>query len=140
MAGKSDFAADEWNSLHRGVTGAGMLVSVSEMGFTSTFKETSAMAKHLAAARSASASQLVRELCSESGTGWAVGTKPEDLRPAALGELTASIALLTTKAPDEVEAYRAFVLEIASAVAAAAKGGDEAEAASMAAISEALRG
>jgi hypothetical protein len=135
---KDTFSADEWNTLHRGITGAGMLVSASEVGFSSTFKETGAMAKVIAGARASSPSELVRELASESGTGWALGTKPDELRTEVIVELSASNALLTTKAPHEVEAYRAFVLEVSSTVAAAAKGGEQAEAASIAAITQAL--
>jgi hypothetical protein len=138
MASKDAFSADEWNTLHRGVTGAGMLVSASEVGFTSTFKETGAMAKVIAGARASSPSELVRELAAESGTGWALGTKPDELRADVIAELGASIALLAAKAPHEVVPYRAFVLEVSNTVATAAAGGDDAEAASIAAITEAL--
>ena len=138
MAGKSDFTEDEWNTLHRGITGSGMLVSVVDPGFTATFKESSAMAKHIAAARAGSASQLIRELAATSGTGWAVATKPEELRASTIEALTQSVALLQAKAADELPAYRAFALELANAVAAAAKGGDEAEASAIAAITQAL--
>src|SRR5262245_42807923 len=34
MATKADFTEDEWKALQRGVTGAGMLVSVSDTDFT----------------------------------------------------------------------------------------------------------
>jgi hypothetical protein len=33
MAGKADFTEAEWDSLHLGLTGAGMLVAVSDAGF-----------------------------------------------------------------------------------------------------------
>jgi hypothetical protein len=46
--------------------------------------------------------------------------------------------LLQAKAPGELEAYRAFVLDLARSVAAAAHGGDEAEAAAIAKIEDAL--
>ena len=34
MAGTGDFMEDEWEKLQKGVTGAGMLVSVSHRDFT----------------------------------------------------------------------------------------------------------
>jgi hypothetical protein len=52
--------------------------------------------------------------------------------------LRASVALLQAKAPEELDAYRAFVRELATSVAAAAKGGDEVEAAAIAKIEAAL--
>ena len=46
--------------------------------------------------------------------------------------------LLQAKAPDELAAYRCFVLDLAHSVAAAANGGDEAESAAIAKIEGAL--
>ena len=34
MAGKADFTEGEWEALQKGVTGAGMLVSVAHRDFT----------------------------------------------------------------------------------------------------------
>ena len=34
MAGKTDFTDEEWTTLHKGVTGAGMLVSAGHKDFT----------------------------------------------------------------------------------------------------------
>jgi hypothetical protein len=48
------------------------------------------------------------------------------------------VLLLTTKAPDELEAYRSFVLDLARSVAAAAPGGETAESATIAKIEAAL--
>ena len=48
MAGKSDFTDDEWNDLHQGVTGAGLLVSTAHRDFTDTFGEASAVARRSA--------------------------------------------------------------------------------------------
>ena len=62
MATKADFTEDEWKAMQKGVTGAGMLVSVSDPDFTDSFGEASALAKALAAQREQSTSELVREL------------------------------------------------------------------------------
>jgi tellurite resistance protein len=48
------------------------------------------------------------------------------------------VSTLEAKAPDEVEAYKSFVLEVAEAVGKAAGGGDEAEAAAVEKIRSAL--
>jgi hypothetical protein len=52
--------------------------------------------------------------------------------------LEASVATLRAKAPDEVESYRSFVLDLAESVGRAASGGDEAEAETMEKIKAAL--
>jgi hypothetical protein len=121
VAGKTDFTEQEWEQLEKGVTGSAMLVAVSDRGFFDTFKEASAMAKHLAAGREHSSSELVRDLGSAKGTGFGIRTSPEELEREAVATTTAAVALLEQKAPDEVDAYRQFVLEVAGSVAEAAK-------------------
>jgi len=127
MAGKADFTEQEWETLHKGVTGAGLLVSVSDRGFFDSFKEVGALAKHLARARKDSSSQLVRGLAETRGTGFGVRSSPTEIESETLEALRASVATLESKAPDEVEAYKSFVLDVAQSVAEAAEGGSEAE-------------
>ena len=50
MATKADFTEEEWKTMQKGVTGAGMLVSVSDPDFTDSFGEASSLAKYLAGA------------------------------------------------------------------------------------------
>ena len=62
MATKADFTEDEWETMRKGVTGAGMLVSIGDRDFTDTFGEVGALAKRLSEERKESHSQLMREL------------------------------------------------------------------------------
>ena len=39
MTGKADFTAEEWEQLHKGVTGAGLLVSLADRSFFDSFKK-----------------------------------------------------------------------------------------------------
>ncbi|HET7368430.1 MAG TPA: hypothetical protein VFI83_08685 [Gaiella sp.] len=137
MAGKADFTEEEWEQLRKGATGAGLLVSVSDRSFLDSLKEASSFAKYLLGSRE-SDSQLVRELASEHGTGFGAVATPSEVDAAADEALQAAVATLRAKAPDEVENYRAFVLELAEAVGRAAKGGDEAEAAALERVKAAL--
>jgi hypothetical protein len=137
MAGKADFTEQEWDQLRKGATGAGLLVSVSDRSFFDSFKEATSLAKHMAGGRK-DESQLVRELAGERGTGFGVRSSPDEIESEALEALRGAVATLEAKAPDEVEAYRAFVLELAQAVGKAAGGGDEAEAATVEKIRGAL--
>jgi hypothetical protein len=122
MATKADFTADEWDSLHTGVTGAGMLVSLSDRDLSDSFGESTAMAKYLAGQVTAGPTPLIREIAAVHGTGFGFTASPEKIRAETMAALMSSIATLAAKAPDEVEAYRALVLGIAHAVAEA-KGG-----------------
>jgi hypothetical protein len=140
MAGKADFTEQEWETLHKGVTGAGLLVSVSERGFFDSFKEGGALAKHLAGARKDSSSQLVRELAEKRGTGFGVTSSPTEIESETFEALRAAVAMLESKAPDEVEAYKSFVLDVTQSVAEAADGGSEAEGAVVEKIRSALAG
>src|SRR5436190_6205065 len=122
MATKTDFTPEEWEALQKGITGAGMLVSISDRGFFDTFKEANALAKHLTQARSASNSELVRELSTAHGNPFGVTASPAEVEQKTKETLQAGVAALEAKAPDELPAYRALVLDVAESVAEAAGG------------------
>jgi len=140
MSGKDDFTEQEWETLHKGVTGAGLLVSVSDRSFFDSFKEAGALAKHVAGARKESSSQLVRELAETRGVGFGVTSSATEIESETLEALRSSAAILESKAPDEAEAYKSFVLDVAQSVAEAAEGGGEAERAVVEKIRSALGG
>jgi hypothetical protein len=121
MAGKTDFTEQEWEGLQKGVTGAGLLVSVADRSFFDTFKEAGALAKHLSEARSKSSSPLVRELAEARGTGFGLTTSPQEVEGETLEALRMAMTALHAKAPDEARAYSDFVLDVAQSVAEAAK-------------------
>ena len=78
MAGKADFTEDEWKTLSKGVTGAGMLVSLAHKDFTDSFGEATALAKEMAEQHTHSQSQLVRELGATRGTGFGMTASPAE--------------------------------------------------------------
>ncbi len=140
MAGKSSFTEEEWEALQKGVTGAGMLVSTSDRGFFDTFKEAGVLAKHVTGARENSASELVRELGATRGTGFGLTASPDEVERETLAALRSAVTALEAKAPEELEAYRNFVVEVAASVGQAAEGGDTAESGALAQIRAALAG
>jgi hypothetical protein len=137
MAKKSDFTEQEWEQLRKGATGAGLLVAASDRSFLDSFKEAGSLAKHLAGGRS-DESELVRELAGERGSGFGVRSSPEEIETETVEALRGAVGTLQAKAPDEVEAYKSFVLEVAEAVGKAAGGGEPAEAATIEKIRAAL--
>ena len=122
MATKADFTEPEWEAMQKGISGAGMLVAISEPGFFDTFKEASALAKHLAAAHAQSDSELVRELATVHGNPFGLTASPQEVEQGTVDSLHAAVAALEAKAPDDLPAYRTVVLDVAQSVAEAAKG------------------
>jgi hypothetical protein len=122
MATKADFTDEEWKALQKGVTGAGVLVSISDRDFTDSFGEATAIAKYLAGQRETSDSALVRDLAKVSGTGFGLTASLQEVEGETLDALRSATEILTAKAPEELDAYRALVLGVADQ-AANAKGG-----------------
>ena len=138
MASKNDFTEQEWEQLQKGLVGSGLLVSLSDRSFFDTFKEAGALAKHLAEAKGNSQSALIRQIAEGRGTGFGVTDSPSEVEAETIEALRSSMELLQSRAPEELEAYRSFVLDIARSVSAAAGGGDAAEAGAIEKVRSAL--
>ncbi len=138
MATKTDFTEEEWETLQKGVTGAGFWMTIADRGFFDTFKEAGTLTKHLAEARKSSESTLVRDLGATKSTGFGWKTSPDEVEKETTGALGSAVQILEAKAPDELPAYRAFVLEVAEFVGKAAEGGEAAEAGTLEQIRGAL--
>jgi hypothetical protein len=122
MATKADFTEEEWKTMQKGVTGAGMLVSAGHRDFTDSFGEAGALARFLSDQREKSESPFIRELASVRGSGFGLTDSPREVEAETVEALRSAISILAAKAPDAAGAYRQLVLDAAAAVAAA-KGG-----------------
>jgi hypothetical protein len=140
MATRQDFTEDEWATLQRGVTGSGMLVSISDRDLTDSFGEAGAMGKFLAGQHAAAGSELIREIARPKGSGFGLTASPDAIRDQTLAAVQASIALLTAKTPEDVEPYRELVRGLMRAVAEAKGGTSPVEAQAEALIEGALGG
>jgi hypothetical protein len=127
MAHRTDFTEPEWESLQKGIVGAGLLVSLSDRSFFDTFKEAGALGRHVAQAKQKSSSELIRELADVRGGGFGLTSSPETIERETMGALQTAKGTLESKAPDELEPYRQLVLEVAQSVSDAAGGGETAE-------------
>ena len=138
MATKADFTEDEWKTLEKGVTGAGLYVSASDPGFMDTFGEANALAKELApstprattssfassrALTARASASLLRRPISENDT--LRGAQLVDRDPHREGSADA-------------DAYRELVLDVANKVAGAKHGVSDAETAAIEKIKTAL--
>jgi hypothetical protein len=140
MTTKTEFSQEEWEALQKGVTGAGFLMAVSDRGFFDSFKEAGALARHLAEARKGGSSELIRELAETRSAGFGLTSSPGEIESETLDALRKAMQVLETKAPEEADTYRNFVLEIAESVGKAAAGGEAAESESLEKIRSALGG
>jgi hypothetical protein len=120
MAEKVDFTEQEWETLQKGVTGSALLVATADRGFFDTFKEAGALSKYLSDAREKSETPLIRELAEVRGTGFGLTTSAQEVESGTTEALRSAVSTLQSKAPDEVQAYRGFVMDVAQSVAAAA--------------------
>jgi len=122
MTGKNAFTEEEWEAVLEAPPIAGMLVLTAEHG--GSFRESFALAKAYAEARQQHGdSEILDEV---AATKPRVDRKrygsPEALEGAGRQRLSEAVAALEAKAtPEEVEAYRSFVVGLARRVAEAHK-------------------
>lgn len=140
MATKTEFTQEEWETLQKGVTGAGFLMAVSDRSFFDTFKEAGALGRHLGEARKSGSSELIRELAEARGTGFGLTSSPAEIESETFEALRKAMQILEAEAPEEVDAYRSFVLGVAESVGNAAGGGETPESGALERIRSALGG
>ena len=138
MATRADFTDEEWKAMQAGITGAGMLVATVDRGFFDNFKEANALAQHLRAAHERSESTLIRDLAAGHERPFGVTASPAEIEQSTVTALQHGVAALEAKAPEDLPAYRALVLDVAESAAAAAKGVSSQESSALEAIRSAL--
>jgi hypothetical protein len=123
MAGRADFTSEEWATLQRAMVGAPLLVAVSDGGRADLIKELQTVRDQLDEASSGHGSQLVQELADISGaqTGFHARMGRDEVEGPALDALRAATDTLRAKAPDELDSFKYFVVELSKATAAAAR-------------------
>ena len=120
MTGKPEFSSEEWELILQGPPTAGVMVVAAERG--GAFRETLALAKsYVDARRHHGESELLDEIVSAKPeldhTHYAT---PQELREHGLQHLRDAVALLEQKSsPEEVDAYKRFVINLATSVAGA---------------------
>jgi hypothetical protein len=125
MTKKDAFTDEEWTAVLEGPTSAGMLVITASKG--GMFKETFAESKAYVEARAQhdQTELLAAILSTKPKSDHTHYHSPEALKEGAVAHLTTAIKVLSEKAtPEELAAYRSFVLTLCVKVAAAHKEGD----------------
>lgn len=120
MTGKADFSTEEWELVAHGPPTAALIVITAQRG--GLFRETLALTQsYVEAGKQHGQSELIDEI---------VSTRPDldhsryhsadELKDAGLKHLRSAVELLEQKAStDEVDAYKQFILDLATRVASA---------------------
>jgi len=120
MTSKSDFTAEEWQLILEAPPSAGLIVVTAQRG--GSFRETVAMAKAYVEARQQHGkSELLDAIvAAKPERDHSHSHSPEEVREHGLQHLRDSVALLERKAaPEEVDEYRRFIVNLSHKVAAA---------------------
>ena len=140
MATKTDFTSDEWQTLRWAVTDTMMYLSMADPGFWDTFKEANAAAHYMAAAKQTSESALVRQLAGDvkAKRDKEVSGNPTDVSGEVIERVNEAVKIVSGKAPEDLEGFKAFIIGVAKATAEAAKGTSPTEAQAIAKLEAAL--
>jgi hypothetical protein len=119
MTTKSEFNGDEWERVTRAPALAGVMVALADRG--GSFRESLALGKAYAAARSEGGSELLEELVASPPSLNPESVKQPDQIPEQIREAVRTVEEKAT--PEEAEEYRQFLLRLADIVAHAHKEG-----------------
>jgi hypothetical protein len=126
------YSDQERDTVQSAAFGALALVSRADPGFFAMFKESIAGSKVFA-----KASPELREMLT-GGMPTAPKGSPEEVDQAVLASLQQAVAVLQQKGPDEVEGFKALIVEACDKVAEASKGVAPAETEAIGKVKSAL--
>ena len=124
MADTAGFTAEEWAVLRSALISGAELVSLCDGRRSGMAREMSEVRRALEAARRGHPSQFLRKVA--DGPGRSVITpdmSPGEAEEPVLQVLRAAVATLSARAPDELEAYRSFVVHLGEVAAEATRSG-----------------
>jgi hypothetical protein len=147
MATKADFNAEEWETIVQAPALAALRVIAAQRG--GTIRESVQVAKVYSEAREQHGGDLIGEITKSAPTiDKSEFTSREDLAAQTPERIRAAVALVESKFPDELDAYRQFAMTVAQRAAEADKSGgvlgvggervSDSERAALAEVAEAL--
>ena len=122
MATKADFTEAEWQTLEWAISDTMTYLSLADPGVWDTFKEAKGAAKYMAEVKNTGENALVGELAG----AWTMKRDKEvsgtivDISGEVIERVSEAVELLSGKAPEDVDAFKAFIIGVAKATAEAA--------------------
>ena len=131
MSKKTDYSAEEWKAISGAPVAAGLLITLSDVsGPIGIAKEGLAVGKAITESASGDAPEIVKAVAESVRSG---GGRPEmppmpggdrtQLKNALVGAITTAVVAVATKSQGEVDAYKTWLMSVASKVSQAAKEG-----------------
>ncbi len=117
-----------------------MYLSLVDPGFWEAFKEAGHAGKFVASQAADAPSLLIRDLAHDARAKYEKEEKPNaaNLETPTLEHVTEAVAIVAEKAPEDLDAFKAFILGLADSVAEASNGVSELEAGAIDKIRAAL--
>ena len=140
MATKADFTEAEWQTLEWAVSDTMTYLSLADPGVWDTFKEAKGAAKYMAEVKKTGENALVRELAG----AWKMKRDKEvsgtiaDVSAEVIERVNEAVEVLSGKAPEDLDAFKVFIIGVAKATAEAAHGTGATEADAIAKLEAAL--
>ena len=131
MSKKTDYSAEEWKAISGAPVAAGLLITLSDpSGPIGVAKEGLALGRAIAESASGDAPEIVKAVAESVKTG---GGRPEmpamplgdrtQMKNALVDAIKTAVAAVAAKSQGEVEAYKTWLMSVASKVSQAAKEG-----------------
>jgi len=139
MASKADFTPAEWQTLQWSVTDTMTYVSM-DRGLWATFQEAQRAARYIEGVKMYSRNVLVSQLASDIGLrrDKAVTDDPGNVAGEVTRRVGEAAGIVSSKAPEDVEAFKQFIVGVAEAATKDAKGINSAEATAISRLRAAL--
>ena len=140
MATKDAFSTEEWQTLQYAMTDTMAYLSVVDPGFWESFKEAGHAGRFVAGQATDAPNLLVRDLAHDMRpkSDETLKASPANVETPTLVRVHEAALLVAEKAPEDIDAFKAFILGIADAVAEASNGVSPVEADAIAKITMAL--
>ena len=140
MATKDAFSTEEWQTLEFAMADTMAYLSVIDPGFWEAFKEAGHAGRFVADQATKAPNLLVRDLghSMRPKSDETLKASPANVETPTLVRVHEAALLVADRAPEDIDAFKAFILGIADAVAEASKGVSPVEADAIAKITLAL--
>ncbi len=124
MATKAAFKQEEWQTLQWAVSDTMTYLSMANPGFWDMFKEASAATKFIAGVKTAGENDLIRALAADTRIKHdkELSGDSRHIADGVTKRLREAVAIVAEKAPEDLEAFKSFILGVATATANAVGG------------------